>query len=465
MLAKAHVLVALAALAAGVAASYESTGSSALVDGIYYFISPFPEGDFNASQESPLPLGLVPVTVVAEPVPESQLPDVFVGWAARDDVWQPGFLNTVFLAGAAPPRTRRFRRGLASTVVPLSAPGIPSGPYFMDAAAGRFHRAYRLYPDFAGAFSQSLLARPDGRFQTLSALAPASAALSIGVPSRLYFTPTAQQPLAGVRIAVKEIFDLAGVRKSNGNRAWYHLYPAAEATGTAMGNLLAAGAVVIGMQKSSQFANGELATADWVDFHAPFNPRGDGYQDAASSSAGAGAAVASYPWLDVAVGSDTGGSIRGPASVDGVFGNRPTRGLVSLDHAMSLSTRLDTVGLLARDAALWDTANQALYGVNYTSVPARPVYPDTVYLLDFPAANDSAPAAAVQRKFAADLAAFANASLVVLDLGKEWEASGPVERASSRSLSEMLNTTYAAMIGIEQARLLRDPFYRDYAGT
>ncbi|MFW2516840.1 amidase family protein, partial [Aliarcobacter butzleri] len=84
----------------------------------------------------------------------------------------------------------------------------------------------------------------------------------------------------------------------------------------------------MGLQKASQFANGEVATADWVDYHAPFNPRGDGYRDASSSSSGAGASIASYEWLDLAIGSDTGGSIRGPATVQGLFGNRPTHGLV-----------------------------------------------------------------------------------------------------------------------------------------
>src|SRR5687767_15981396 len=76
---------------------------------------------------------------------------------------------------------------------------------------------------------------------------------------------------------------------------------------------------------------------DWVSQLAPFNPRGDGYQDPSSSSSGAGASIAAYEWLDIAIGSDTGGSIRGPAGVQGLFGNRPSTGLVSLDNVMPLS--------------------------------------------------------------------------------------------------------------------------------
>ncbi|OAL48036.1 hypothetical protein IQ07DRAFT_613381 [Pyrenochaeta sp. DS3sAY3a] len=69
------------------------------------------------------------------------------------------------------------------------------------------------------------------------------------------------------------------------------------------------GAVVIGKTKTTQFALGERPTADYVDQLAPFNPRGDGYQHPQGSSAGTGAALASYDWLDIATGSDTGGSL------------------------------------------------------------------------------------------------------------------------------------------------------------
>lgn len=77
-----------------------------------------------------------------------------------------------------------------------------------------------------------------------------------------------------------------------------------------------------------------MATADWVDYHSPFNARGDGYSDPSSSSAGSGSSIGAYDWLDLALGSDTGGSIRNPAQVNGAFGNRPTHGLVTLDNVV-----------------------------------------------------------------------------------------------------------------------------------
>jgi Asp-tRNA(Asn)/Glu-tRNA(Gln) amidotransferase A subunit family amidase len=265
-------------------------------------------------------------------------------------------------------------------------------------------------------------------------------------------------------VAVKDIYALAGVKGSNGNRAWYNLYPPAPATAPSIQRLIDAGAVVVGLQKPSQFANGETATADWVDYHSPFNPRGDGYNDPSSSSSGAGASVASYAWLDIAVGSDTGGSIRGPSGSQGLFGNRPSHGLVSLEHVMPLSPTLDTAGFLTRDHILWDAANAALYGDNYTSLVGKtPAYPTTVYTLNYPATPTS-PAQLMQASFAAALAAFVGAGApTALNLNAAWNASLP-PAARGAQLPVFLNTTYAVLISKEQTALVRDPFYADYAG-
>jgi Asp-tRNA(Asn)/Glu-tRNA(Gln) amidotransferase A subunit family amidase len=114
-------------------------------------------------------------------------------------------------------------------------------------------------------------------------------------------------------------------------------------------NSSALGTVVVSHQKASLFANGETATADWVDYQSPFNPRGDGYQDPSSFSSGAGASVGSHLWLDLALGSDTGGSIRGPSEVQGL-----------LAGVMPLAPELDTAGFLTRDPVLWGKAQKIL---------------------------------------------------------------------------------------------------------
>lgn len=168
------------------------------------------------------------------------------------------------------------------------------------------------------------------------------------VPSRLYFTPSKSKPLAGVRIAVKDLYDLKGMKTSGGNRALFALSKPKDTTAVAVQKLIDAGAVVVGKNKLSELAYGEPYT-DRIAYLLPFNPRGDGYNSPGDGSGGSGAAVASYPWLDASMGSDTGGPIRGPATQNGVHGNRPSPGAVNLTGALVLSNSMDTSGVLARD--------------------------------------------------------------------------------------------------------------------
>ena len=128
--------------------------------------------------------------------------------------------------------------------------------------------------------------------------------LAIAVPSRVRGIVTSSTPLAGLRIAVKDIFAVRGVRTSVCNRAYYKLYPPARETAGCVELLTAAGADLIGKTKLASFAATE-EPLDCIDFQAPWNPRADGYQSPAGSSSGSGAAIASYPWLDIAIGSDS----------------------------------------------------------------------------------------------------------------------------------------------------------------
>lgn len=80
-------------------------------------------------------------------------------------------------------------------------------------------------------------------------------------------------PSIQLRLGIKDIFHLKGLRTSGGNRAFYDLYLPRNKTGSAVQLLIDAGAVVVGKMGTVQFANGDNPTADWVDFHCPFNPR------------------------------------------------------------------------------------------------------------------------------------------------------------------------------------------------
>jgi hypothetical protein len=446
------------------------TGVSVVLNGINYFISPFTTETFSVASSDPFPLdtifGFAPVTIVQHAVDIASLPELFANWSSTDDVFQDGFTGAVYVPHQVD--ALNFSKVEAGEtgyrILRLDSPSVPSGPYFLETATGALHQAYRLYDDFSGAFTESLIQAPDGTFHTLSARVASSATITIGVPSRLYYTKTAEKPLAGVRIGVKDIFKLAGVKSSLGSRAWYDLYPASNTTGTAVQRLIDAGAQIVGLQKASQFANGERATAEWVDYHSPFNPRGDGYQDSSSSSAGAGASIASYEWLDLALGTDTGGSIRDPAGVSGVFGNRPSHGLVSLDDVMPLSTRLDTAGFVTRDPYLWDEAQKVLYGDNYTSFVGNEAvkYPTKIYTMEFYDANSSS-GDAILVNFAEKLAQFVGGTVTALDLEAAWDESIPPE-AQGQGVMEFMNLTYPMLITKEQTDLVRGPFYSDYAG-
>ncbi|KEY65841.1 hypothetical protein S7711_05847 [Stachybotrys chartarum IBT 7711] len=456
---------------ASAAAQLVSTGASVQLNDVYYFISPYSQGRVQDGSidiaSLPQAFGFSPVTVVAEDVETSEIAALVGNWTTQDDVWQPAFLSAVFLAshtGACVTRRAIHEDVESSWILPLGENAdVPSGPYFLDIATGDLYQAFRLYRDVVGAFTSGLLQAPEGdSFQPLSAQIPGSDAQTVGVPSRLYYTPTAEKPLAGVRVGVKEIYDLAGLRKSNGNRAWWRLYPPAEVTAPAIQNLIDAGAIVVGYQKTSQFANGESPTGDWVDFHSPFNPRGDAYNNPSSSSSGAGASVAAYEWLDIAVGSDTGGSIRGPAGAQGLFGNRPSFGLVSLDHVMPLSPTLDTPGFLVRDPQIWDAANKAMYGANYTSYTSSVKYPTKILTMSL---GGNSAAARMMTDFANALAAFVGADgLETFNINSAWNETGP-EEVSGVSLSDLLGLTYATLITKEQIELVREPFYADYAAA
>jgi len=128
------------------------------------------------------------------------------------------------------------------------------------------------------------------------------AALTIAVPSRLYYTKTASLPFAGMRLAVKDNHDLSGIRTGASSRAFTKLYGPREKTAASVQKLLDLGAVAVGKTRTTQFGDTEWATGDWVDYHSPFNPRADGYQSPSGSSAGSGAGLATYPWLDFTTG-------------------------------------------------------------------------------------------------------------------------------------------------------------------
>ena len=126
---------------------------------------------------------------------------------------------------------------------------------------------------------------------------------AIAVPSRLCVRHPRSLPLQGVRITVKEIFDVKGLRTGLGSRAYIELYPPVLATAPAIQRLLDAGVEFLGMSKMCSMVL-KAPPTQCVDVSAPFNPRGDGYNSPSGGSSGQAAAVSTYPWLDFAIASD-----------------------------------------------------------------------------------------------------------------------------------------------------------------
>ncbi|KEF57186.1 uncharacterized protein A1O9_07376 [Exophiala aquamarina CBS 119918] len=161
----------------------------------------------------------------------------------------------------------------------------------------------------------------------------------------LYLTQD-DRPLAGLRFAVKDTLSIHGLRTGFGSQAWLETSPAATLTAPAIQLLLDAGATLVGKLKTTEFVEG-VDPSEWI--HAP-----------SSSSTGSAVAIAAYEWLDFTIGTDTRGSIRHPAGVNGVYGQRPSHGLVSLEGVLGATDLFNTVGIFARDVRVFSDVGSYL---------------------------------------------------------------------------------------------------------
>ena len=158
-------------------------------------------------------------------------------------------------------------------------------------------------------------------------------------------------PLHGVAIALKDIVDLEGRVTTGGSKVWEKRV--SPVTATLAERLIAAGMIVIGKTHTAEFAMSSFGTNTHLG--TPWNPWDPAvHRTPGGSSAGSGVAVAAG-LAPVAIGTDTGGSVRLPAAWCGVVGLKVTAGRISTHGVLPLSSTLDTPGPLARsveDAAL-----------------------------------------------------------------------------------------------------------------
>lgn len=163
-------------------------------------------------------------------------------------------------------------------------------------------------------------------------------------------------PLTGETVAVKDVFAVAGFATGAGVPAYLAEQPLPRRHATAVSRLLAAGAAVAGIAQTDQLAY-SLA-GDNPHYGTPPNAIVPGGLPGGSSS-GAASAVA-LGAASIGLATDTAGSIRVPASYQGLWGLRTTHGAVPTDGVVPLAPDFDTIGLLVRSADLLDTAARAL---------------------------------------------------------------------------------------------------------
>jgi amidase len=150
-------------------------------------------------------------------------------------------------------------------------------------------------------------------------------------------------PLAGLTVAVKDMYDIAGERTGGGSTEWLAAQRPAAKTSACVQSLLDDGATIVGKTICDEFFF-SLSGAN-AHYGTPTNPRAVGRLPGGSSSGSASAVGAGA--CDVALGSDTGGSIRVPGSFCGIYGLRPTHGRTDLTDAMAMAPTFDVAGWFA----------------------------------------------------------------------------------------------------------------------
>jgi amidase len=165
-------------------------------------------------------------------------------------------------------------------------------------------------------------------------------------------------PLADVTFAAKDLFDVAGYPTGGGNPDWARYSPIPTCHAWAVQRLLDAGATLTGKTVTDEVSLGILGENPFDG--TPLNPKAPGRVPGGSSSGSASAVAQGL--CDTALGTDTGGSVRVPASFCGLLGIRPTHGRLDLAGMMPQAPSSDTTGWFARDAHTFARVSQVLLG-------------------------------------------------------------------------------------------------------
>jgi amidase len=186
--------------------------------------------------------------------------------------------------------------------------------------------------------------------------------------TEVHIAGAADGPLAGLTFVAKDLFDVAGYPTGGGNHDWAAHNPVPTRHAWAVQTLLEAGATLIGKTITDEVSLGILGENpfDGTPLNAAAPDRVPG-----GSSSGSAAAVAAG-LADTAIGTDTGGSVRVPASFCGLYGIRPTHGRLDLTGMLPQAPSSDTTGWFARDAATFAQVSAVMLGEeSATALPDR----------------------------------------------------------------------------------------------
>jgi amidase len=179
---------------------------------------------------------------------------------------------------------------------------------------------------------------------------------------------TPGRPLAGLTFAAKDLFDVTGYPTGGGNPDWARYNPVPTRHAWAVQRLLDAGATLIGKTITDEVSLGILGENPFDG--TPLNPKAPDRVPGGSSSGSASAVAQGL--CDTALGTDTGGSVRVPASFCGLYGIRPTHGRLDLTGMLPQAPTSDTTGWFARDATTFARVSEVMLGEPIPSdLPAR----------------------------------------------------------------------------------------------
>ena len=266
-------------------------------------------------------------------------------------------------------------------------------------------------------------------------------------------------PLTGLSFAAKDLFDVAGYPTGGGSPIVLALSGIKTRTAPTVQKLLDAGARFVGKTVTDELAfsmNGQNA-----HFGAPRNGAAPD-RICGGSSSGSASAV-SNGLCHVALGTDTGGSVRAPASHCGLYGLRPTHGRVSLEATLDLAPSLDTCGWFTRDAATFARVADVLLGADPVPAPARLLWPADLWSQLAPAAEVSAREAAARVQAVLGAAAPVDVVLDGFDAmywafrhiqGREaWLTDGPLIERHAPPLGPGVAERFAFSRGVTDAQV------------